>query len=72
MTKKNNWQGIQLDEQVTASELINICVKAIQKGGSDVYVTLRQCDGTDFPPFISFENTKIGNELEEDGYICLI
>ena len=57
MTKKLKEQEIGIFEPICASDLIGILVEMI-KTDPNTMVTIRQTDGTDFPPFLAIETIK--------------
>lgn len=72
MARKKRIQKCCIEETITAIELIDILNKAIALDPTMV-VCVRQCDGTDFPPYISIESKEYHDRLnEENQFINLL
>ena len=72
MARKKRIQKCSIEETITATELIDILNNAIALHPTMV-VCVRQCDGTDFPPYISIEGKEYHDRLnEENQFINLL
>ena len=63
---KTSFEHIDFDEHITAKELHRI-LGAVINTCPDAVVTVRQCTGTDFPPFITIESPESRAATEEAG-----
>lgn len=72
MARKKRIQKCSIEETITVIELIDILNNAIAHDPNMV-VCVRQCDGTDFPPYISIESKEYHDRLnEENQFINLL
>lgn len=53
-------------KEIKVSELLIICQRIIQDDPFAT-VTIRQCQGTDFPPFITIESDEFREEQDNKG-----
>ena len=72
MARKKSVKHYSIEETITAIELSTILNQAIAQDPNMV-VCVRQCDGTDFPPFISIESKEFHDRLNrENQFINLL
>ena len=72
MAKKKRIEKCSIEETITAIELSSILNQVITQDPNAV-VCVRQCTGTDFPPYISIESKEYHEQLnEENQFINLL
>ena len=72
MAKKKRIEKCSIEETITAIELSSILNQVITQAPNAV-VCVRQCTGTDFPPYISIESKEYHDQLnEENQFINLL
>ena len=72
MAKKKRIEKCSIEETITAIELSSILSQVIAQAPNAV-VCVRQCTGTDFPPYISIESKEYHDQLnEENQFINLL
>lgn len=72
MAKKKRIEKCSIEETITAIELSSILNQVITQD-SNAVVCVRQCTGTDFPPYISIESKEYHDQLnEENQFINLL
>lgn len=72
MAKKKRIEKCSIEETITAIELSSILNQIITQDPNAV-VCVRQCTGTDFPPYISIESKEYHDQLnEENQFINLL
>ena len=72
MAKKKRIEKCSIEENRTAIELSSILNQVIAQDPNAV-VCVRQCTGTDFPPYISIESKEYHDQLnEENQFINLL
>ena len=68
MARKKKFQYRSIEGTITAEELLAILKHAIEHEPTAV-VCVRQCDGTDFPPFISIESEEFHDQLNRENQL---
>ena len=72
MANKKRIKKCSIEETITAVELLAILKQFIEHDPTAV-VCVRQCDGTDFPPYISIESKEDHDRLNsENQFINLL
>ena len=72
MAKKKRIEKCSIEETITAIELSSILNQVIAQDPNAV-ACVRQCTGTDFPPYISIESKEYHEQLnEENQFINLL
>ena len=72
MAKKKRIEKCSIEETITAIDLSSILNQVITQDPNAV-VCVRQCTGTDFPPYISIESKEYHDQLnEENQFINLL
>ena len=72
MAKKKRLEKCSIEETITAIELSSILNQVIAQDPNAV-ACVRQCTGTDFPPYISIESKEYHDQLnEENQFINLL
>ena len=67
MARKNDFKGhIDIDREISAVELMRLCKIALNYDLGAV-VTIRQTEGTDFPPFITIETQEVHDMTDAEG-----
>lgn len=64
-TKKFNGH-LDIMEEIPVTELMRLCKIVLNQDLSAV-VTIRQTEGTDFPPFISIESQEFHDKTDSEG-----
>lgn len=58
--------NLDITEEIKATELAEKLLEIV-KVCPNAIVTIRQTEGTDFPPFIAIESPKVHDETDEEG-----
>jgi len=58
--------NLDITREISAKELLTL-LKAVVNTCPDAIVTIRQTDGTDFPPFLSIESQEYHDETDREG-----
>jgi hypothetical protein len=67
MAREKRFNGhFDVTEEIPVTELMRLCKIALSQDLSAV-VTIRQTEGTDFPPFISIESQKFHDQTDDEG-----
>ena len=67
MAREKKFRGhLDIMEEIPVTELMRLCKIIINQDPSAV-VTIRQTDGTDFPPFISIESQEFHDKTDSEG-----
>ena len=67
MARAKKFNGhLDITEEIPVVELMRLCKIALNQDLSAV-VTIRQTEGTDFPPFISIESQKFHDQTDDEG-----
>jgi hypothetical protein len=68
MARKNEFSNghIDIDREISAVELMRLCKIALNHDLGAV-VTIRQTEGTDFPPFITIETQEVHDMTDAEG-----
>ena len=67
MAREKKFKGhLDIMEEIPVTELMRLCKIVLSQDLSAV-VTIRQTEGTDFPPFISIESQEFHDKTDSDG-----
>lgn len=72
MAKNKRIKKCSIEETISAIELMEI-LKQFTENDATAVVCVRQCDGTDFPPYLSIESKEYHDRLNrENQFINLL
>ena len=67
MAREKKFRGhLDIMEEIPVTELMRLC-KVILNQDLSAVVTIRQTEGTDFPPFISIESQEFHDKTDGEG-----
>jgi hypothetical protein len=67
MARIKKFRGhIDIDQEIPVVELFRLCKLVLEQDPSAI-VTIRQTEGTDFPPFIALESQEYHDKTDKEG-----